>query len=123
MRRRDLLAALGGAAALPFAAHAQQPMPTIGWLSALFEGALPQNHVLFRRGLAETGFVPGQNVAIDYRWADGQYDRLPAMAAELVRRPVDVILAQSPPAALAAKAATATVPIVFVVGLDPVVRG
>lgn len=123
MRRRDVLAGLGGAAALPCVARAQQKMPTIGWLSALSEGALPQNHVLFRRGLAETGFVPGQNLAIEYRWADGRYDRLPMMAAELMRRPVDIILAQSPPAALAAKAATATIPIVFVVGIDPVARG
>src|SRR5262245_66611716 len=69
------------------------------------------------------GFVDGQNVAIEYRWADGQYDRLPAMATELVRRPVDVILAQAPPAALAAKATTTTIPIVFVVGFDPVAAG
>jgi putative ABC transport system substrate-binding protein len=73
--------------------------------------------------LGENGFVLGQNVSIEHRWSDGQYDRLPAMAAELVRRPVDLILGQGPPAALAAKAATSTIPIVFVVGIDPVSRG
>lgn len=121
--RRNFIAGLGGAVAMPLAARAQQTTLTIGWLSALSEGALPQNEVLFRRGLGEVGFVPGQNVAIEYRWANGQYDRLPGMAAELVRRPVDLVVAQAPPAAIAAKTATATIPIVFAVGLDPVAAG
>ena len=98
-------------------------MPVIGWLSAISERAAVPHVAQFRRGLGENGFVPGQNVAIEYRWSDGQYDRLPAMATELVRRPVDVILAQAPPAALAAKTATTTIPIVFVVGIDPVSGG
>ena len=79
--------------------------------------------MLFRRGLEEVGFVVGRNVAIEYRWADGHYERLPAMATELVRRPVDVILAQAPPGALAARTATTTIPIVFSVGVDPVASG
>jgi putative ABC transport system substrate-binding protein len=123
MRRREFITLIGGAAALPFAAHAQQATPRIGWLSSISEQAAVQHQALFRRGLGEIGFLPGQNVTIEYRWADGQYDRLPAMAAELVQRPVDVILAQAPPAALAAKTVTTTIPIVFVVGIDPVAGG
>jgi putative ABC transport system substrate-binding protein len=123
MKRRTFIAALGGAVALPFAARAQQTMPVIGWLSAASDDAAPQIQKLFLRGLAEVGFVPGRNVAVEYRYANGQYGLLPAMAGELIRRPVDVILAQSPPAALAAKATTTTIPIVFVVGIDPVVGG
>jgi putative ABC transport system substrate-binding protein len=98
-------------------------MPTIGWLSSISERTAVSHLAQFRRGLGENGFVLGQNVSIEHRWSDGQYDRLPAMAAELVRRPVDLILGQGPPAALAAKAATSTIPIVFVVGIDPVSRG
>jgi putative ABC transport system substrate-binding protein len=125
MRRRDFLGVLSGAAAgWPVGARAQQAAtPVIGWLSALSAGTLPQNEVLFRRGLSEVGFVPGRNVTIEYRWADGQYDRLPAMAVDLVSRPVDVILAQTPSAALAARTATTTIPIVFSVGVDPVAAG
>jgi putative ABC transport system substrate-binding protein len=77
----------------------------------------------FRRGLGEVGFAEGRNLIIEFRWAEGRFDRLPAMAGELVRRPVDLLLAQAPPAALAGKAATTTVPIVFVVGFDPVASG
>jgi putative ABC transport system substrate-binding protein len=122
IERRTFIAGLG-AATLPFAAHAQDKMPVIGWLSAVSEATAAPMQATFRRGLGEIGLVPGQNVAIEYRWANGQYDRLPAMAAELVRLPVDVILAQAPPAALAAKAATTTIPIVFTVGIDPVAGG
>jgi putative ABC transport system substrate-binding protein len=125
MRRREFITYLGGAvAAWPLMARAQQPtMPVIGYLSALSEGQASSQLVAFRRGLNESGFVEGRNVAIEFHWADGQYDRLPAMASDLVRRPVTLILAQTPPAALSAKAATTTIPIVFVVGFDPVAGG
>jgi len=125
MKRREVIALLGGVAAVwPLKANAQAAAaPTIGYLSGLSEvQALPQL-TAFRRGLNELGFVDGRNIAIEFRWADGQYDRLPGMAAELVRRRVTVIVAQTPPAALAAKEATATIPIVFVVGFDPVGAG
>jgi len=123
MRRRDFIAALGGAAALPFAARAQDKGPVIGFLSALSEATVMRHVMQFRRGLGEAGFVPGQNATVEFRWAEGRYDRLPALAAELVRLPVDVLVAQAPPAALAAKAATSTIPIVFGVGVDPIEIG
>jgi putative tryptophan/tyrosine transport system substrate-binding protein len=124
MKRRDFFGVLGGAVCgWPIATHAQQAMPVIGWLSALSERAATQHLAMFSRGLRENGFTPGSNVAIEARWADGQYDRLPTLAAELIRHPVNVILAQAPPAALAAKTATSTIPIVFVVGIDPVTAG
>src|SRR3974390_1081982 len=123
MRRREFIGLLAGLAAWPTVVRAQQERPVIGFLSALSEASVPEFISAFRRGLSETGFVEGRNVAIEYRWAEGQYERLPAMAAELVRRPVSLILAQAPPAALAAKAATANKPIPFVVGFDPVGAG
>jgi putative ABC transport system substrate-binding protein len=126
VRRRDFIKVFAGSAATwPLAAaRAQQPTaPVIGYLSALSKDSILEQTAKFNRGLNEMGFVEAQNVVIEYRWADGQYERLPAMAAELVRRPVDVIVAQAPPAALTAKAATTTIPIVFVVGFDPIAAG
>jgi putative tryptophan/tyrosine transport system substrate-binding protein len=125
MRWREFLTLIGVAAAgLSCSAQAQQPArPVVGYLSAQSKAAALEQTAKFNRGLNEMGFVDGQSVAIEYRWADGQYDRLPAMATELVRRPVDLIVAQAPPAALAAKAATTTIPIVFVVGIDPIAAG
>jgi putative ABC transport system substrate-binding protein len=124
IRRRELIATLASAAAWPLAARAQQSaMPVIGYLSALSERQVAHQLAAFRRGLSETGFTEGSNVLVEYRFAEGQFERLPAMAAELVGHPAALILAQAPPAALAAKAATATTPIVFVVGFDPVGAG
>jgi putative tryptophan/tyrosine transport system substrate-binding protein len=93
------------------------------FLSATSESTAAEQQSKFHSGLGEAGFVRGKNVAIEYHWADGQYDRLPAMAADFVRRPVSLIVAQGPPAALAARAATTTIPIVFVVGFDPIAGG
>ena len=125
MKRREFITLLGGAAAAwPLVAHAQQPaMPVIGYLDSQSPGTFPDYLRVFRQGLKDTGYVEGENVAAEYRFAENQIDRLPALAADLVRRRVAVIVAGGPPAALAAKAATTTIPIVFGVGDDPVKIG
>jgi putative tryptophan/tyrosine transport system substrate-binding protein len=124
MRRRDFITIFGSAVAWPLAARAQQPdMPVVGFLSGGSPVGFAYLVHAFRQGLSETGYIDGQNVVLELRWAEGQYERLPALVADLVRRKVAVLAATTTPAALAAKAATTTIPIVFATDTDPVQVG
>jgi hypothetical protein len=125
MRRREFIALLGGAGAWSVAAHAQQPaIPVIGYLEAGSPEGTPHRVAAFRKGLSETGYVENQNVLIEFRWAKNDYDRLPELAADLVRRRVALIATPgSAQGSLAAKAATTTIPVVFSTGVDPIQSG
>jgi len=124
LRRREFLTRLGGAvaAALPLGARAQEPMPVIGYVNGRSAQGDTSFRTAFQQGLRETGYTDGRNVSIEYHWAEGHYDRLPGMVAELVHRQVAVIAANTP-AAPVAKAATTTIPIVFLTADDPVENG
>jgi putative tryptophan/tyrosine transport system substrate-binding protein len=124
MRRRELIAGIGGAVAWPVVARAQQPaLPVIGFLHPTLETIFPERIAAFRAGLAELGYIEGQNVVIDYRRAKGRNYQLTALATDLVRHRVSVIAAPNTATALAAKAATRSIPIVFILGGDPVASG
>jgi putative tryptophan/tyrosine transport system substrate-binding protein len=123
MKRREFITFLGGAAAWVSPARAQEPRKVIGFLASGWSDAFPELLAAFVQGLKDTGFIEGNNIGIEWRWAEGQYNRLPSLAAELVSRGVAVIVAWDAPAAFAAKAATKTIPIVFGTGADPVKTG
>ena len=123
MRRREFITLVGGAAGWPLKARAQEPRRVIGLLGSTFSDAFPGAPVAFIEGLKDTGFIEGNNISVEWRWAEGQYNRLPSLAGELVSRGVAVIVAFDAPASFAAKAATKTIPIVFVTGADPVKTG
>jgi putative ABC transport system substrate-binding protein len=123
MRRREFMALLGSVAALVSPAGAQEPRRVIGFLMGSSPVTFPDGLAAFVQGLKDTGFIEGKNLSIEWRWAEGQYNRLPSLASELVTRGVAVIAASDAPAASAAKAATKTIPIVFITGADPIKTG